>query len=305
MSYLKTLTTSDIIVTPFTVNKQYSYTGTPPGYSTSSVFVVDGSNSTYPLNGGLVGTGSEALVYNSIKQLYYSNYLSGSNGQISEAAVASFNPDGTITGPFYTTDYLNNIQSIDELRSFPIGNDDEISVLSIPSTQFGEYIKPGSVIINESDHGFYDDGQGNLISNSNWPISSQRNVKVGNVIYKEGIIIFTGFFNQGGTNTFESPQWQSSLTIFETQYKCTIRANEFNYSLNPSLISTPLRGQDGILLSGSSQYSDFVTGSNFTPYVTTVGLYNEAQDLIAVGKLSQPLPTSQTTDTTILINLDR
>ncbi len=291
MSYLKTLTTSDIIVTPFTVNKQYSYTGTPPGYSTSSVFVVDGSNSTYPLNGGLVGTGSEALVYNSIKQLYYSNYLSGSNGQISEAATASFNPDGTITGPFYTTNYLNNIQSIDDLRSFPIGNNDEISVLSIPSTQFGEYIMPSSY----SDNTMSDDGQGNLLSGS---------IKVGNIIYKAGLVIYTES-GSGGTNTFTNPQWKSSLTIFETQYKCTIRANEFNYSLNPSLISTPLRGQDGILLSGSSQYSDFVTGSNFSPYVTTVGLYNEAQDLIAVGKLSQPLPTSQTTDTTILINLDR
>jgi len=291
MSYLKTLTTSDIIVTPFTVNKQYSYTGTPPGYSTSSVFVVDGSNSTYPLNGGLVGTGSEALVYNSIKQLYYSNYLSGSNGQISEAATANFNPDGTITGPFYTTNYLNNIQSIDDLRSFPIGNNDEISILSIPSTQFGEYIMPSSY----SDNTMSDDGQGNLLSGS---------IKVGNIIYKAGLVIYTES-GSGGTNTFTNPQWKSSLTIFETQYKCTIRANEFNYSLNPSLISTPLRGQDGILLSGSSQYSDFVTGSNFSPYVTTVGLYNEAQDLIAVGKLSQPLPTSQTTDTTILINLDR
>jgi hypothetical protein len=291
MSYLKNLTTLDIIVTPFTVNKQYSYTGAPPGYSTSSVFVVDGSNSTYPLNGGLVGTGSEALVYNSIKQLYYSNYLSGSNGQISEAATASFNPDGTITGPFYTTNYLNNIQSIDDLRSFPIGNNDEISVLSIPSTQFGEYIMPSSY----SDNTMSDDGQGNLLSGS---------IKVGNIIYKAGLVIYTES-GSGGTNTFTNPQWKSSLTIFETQYKCTIRANEFNYSLNPSLISTPLRGQDGILLSGSSQYSDFVTGSNFSPYVTTVGLYNEAQDLIAIGKLSQPLPTSQTTDTTILINLDR
>jgi hypothetical protein len=50
---------------------------------------------------------------------------------------------------------------------------------------------------------------------------------------------------------------------------------------------------------------DFVTGSSFTPYVTTVGLYNENQELLAVAKLSQPLPTSRTTDTSILINLDR
>tara|TARA_Y100000385_G_scaffold6956_1_gene7570 strand:- start:402 stop:1304 length:903 start_codon:yes stop_codon:yes gene_type:complete len=300
MSYLKTLNSTDVIVTPFTVHKEFSYSGTPPGYSTSSVFVVDGKNESYPLNGGYIGTGSEALVYNSIKQLYYSNYLSGSNGQISEAATASFNPDGTITGPFYTTNYLNNIQSIDELRSFPIGNNDEISVLSIPSTQFGEYIKPGSVNFIKPNGSIYlnDDGQGNLLLSS-------TQAKRGNVIYKEGIIIWTGIGGAGGTNKLVNPQWESSLTIFETQYKCTIRANEFNYSLNPSLLSNSLRGRDRILLSGSSQYSDFVTGSDFSPFVTTVGLYDEEQNLLAVGKLSQPLPTSQTTDTTILINLDR
>jgi hypothetical protein len=49
----------------------------------------------------------------------------------------------------------------------------------------------------------------------------------------------------------------------------------------------------------------FVTESYFSPYVTTVGLYDDDQNLLAVGKLSQPLPTSPTTDTTILINIDR
>jgi hypothetical protein len=50
---------------------------------------------------------------------------------------------------------------------------------------------------------------------------------------------------------------------------------------------------------------DYLTSSYFDPYVTTVGLYDEAQNLLAVGKLSQPLPTSRTTDTTIFINIDR
>ncbi len=49
---------------------------------------------------------------------------------------------------------------------------------------------------------------------------------------------------------------------------------------------------------------DFATGSYFTPYVTTVGLYNNNHELVAVAKLSQPLPTSAVTDTTILVNLD-
>lgn len=88
--------------------------------------------------------------------------------------------------------------------------------------------------------------------------------------------------------------FSSSYTIFETQYKCTIGADEFNYSNNPTLLS----GSEGNVY-------DFATGSYFAPYVTTVGLYDEAFNLLAVAKLAKPLPTSRTTDTTILINIDR
>ena len=79
------------------------------------------------------------------------------------------------------------------------------------------------------------------------------------------------------------------------QYKTTLRESEFNFSQNPSIVSS---STDGSLY-------DFATGSYFAPYVTTVGLYDEAQNLLAVGKLSQPLPTSRTTDTNIFINIDR
>jgi len=290
MNYLKTFNSTDVIVTPFTVHKSFSYSGTPPGSNTGSVFVVNGSNSTYPLNGSEEGTGSAALVYNSLKQLYYSNYLSGSNGQLSLAATASFNPDGTISGVFYTTNYDNTIQSIDELRYFPTQSGNNLlSVLSIPSKLFGEYVKPGSY----SDDTMSDDGQGNLLSGS---------IKVGNIIYKAGLVIFTDS-GSGAINNFDNPQWESSYTIFETQYKCTIRANEFNYSLNPSLLIT--YGSGSILSEGKATYKNFVTSSDFSPFVTTVGLYNDNQELLAVAKLTQPLQTSQTTDTTILINLDR
>jgi hypothetical protein len=47
-----------------------------------------------------------------------------------------------------------------------------------------------------------------------------------------------------------------------------------------------------------------VTGSDFQPYITAVGLYNEANELIAVGKMSQPLPKSAQTEMTIQIKLD-
>jgi hypothetical protein len=149
-----------------------------------------------------------------------------------------------------------------------------------------------------------DDGNGNLYD------TSFNNSYEGIIVYSHGLVVIT---NQGLLNFWPSTDdvnvsFQSSRLIYETQYKCTIRENEFNYSQNPSLISgsnitNPLLSSSSLNRSG--QMYDFVTGSSFAPYVTTVGLYNENQELLAVAKLSQPLPTSRTTDTSILINLDR
>ena len=296
MGYLKTLLSKDIIITPFRVHKQFIQ-NTIPESSTTEAIVVSGSNVSYPLGGGEEGTGSKSLIYNSVKQLYYTNYLSGSEGRVSPVQEPIVNPDGTLNGNTLSPIYINNIQSIDELRYFPTASDSKISVLSIPSKQFGEYIKPGSYTsVLSSINVITDDGQGNLISNS---------LNVGNIIYDAGLAIFTGENGNGGNYDFTGSKWESTVTIYETQYKCTIRANEYNYSLNPSLLSSSIRGQNKILESGSAQYADFVTGSDFSPYVTTIGLYNDNQELLAVAKLAQPLLTSQTTDTTILINIDR
>jgi hypothetical protein len=90
-----------------------------------------------------------------------------------------------------------------------------------------------------------------------------------------------------------SISFMSSYRIYENQYKCTVRENEFNYTQNPSARSG----------SGEFYYS-FVTGSSFSPYVTTMGLYNDAKELLVVGKLSQPIPISLDTDTTFIVNFD-
>ena len=113
---------------------------------------------------------------------------------------------------------------------------------------------------------------------------------------------FTTFVNQ--------IRFRNEHTVYENYVKCTVKDYEYGFSYNPSLLSGSqgqlqyysgsyfMTGSEGILV-------DFSTGSDFSPYVTTIGLYNENQELLAVAKLAQPLPTSQTTDTTILINIDR
>jgi hypothetical protein len=39
----------------------------------------------------------------------------------------------------------------------------------------------------------------------------------------------------------------------------------------------------------SGSLRDFATGSYFKPYITTIGLYNDNNELLLVGKFAQPI----------------
>ena len=160
---------------------------------------------------------------------------------------------------------------------------------------YGDFIQPESFEFITPSGSYEDDGEGRLVSGSTY---------IGNIIYEHGIVVLTGgertrdYWNEEIStfvnNSNITCSFSSSYTIYETQYKCTIGENEFNFTQNPSVTS----GSNGTPWG-------FATSASFSPYTTTVGLYNDQRDLIAVGKLSQPTPISKTTDTTILINIDR
>jgi hypothetical protein len=71
------------------------------------------------------------------------------------------------------------------------------------------------------------------------------------------------------------------------------RNSEFNYSENPSFIS----GSTGEVL-----YDDFINAPQ--TFITTVGLYNDANELLAVAKLSKPLKKDFTKEALIRVKLD-
>ncbi len=126
-----------------------------------------------------------------------------------------------------------------------------------------------------------------------------KDEKVGDIIYPQGIAIFTNpdLALKGIAQTnVANVAFSSSYTMYESQWKATIEESEFNFSQNPSIISGS---------AGGDELYGFTTGSYFQPYVTTVGLYDNNQELLAIGKLSQPYPLSRTTDTTFYINIDR
>lgn len=91
-------------------------------------------------------------------------------------------------------------------------------------------------------------------------------------------------------------QYKNSHLIFENEFHCTVDEDEYNFSLNP----TARKNKD----INKGDLANFATGSNFKPYVTTVGLYNEAGELLVVGKLGQPVKMSDETDTTFVVRYD-
>lgn len=278
MSVYKTLNSQDIIVSPFEVNKSFTFLDGDALLSANIGRYLGINNNTDPY-------------YNSIKQLYYSNYISGSDGNVSNASTASISSDGLMYGSTYNTLYQNYLATdLNSERLLPSNMNDIIGIMSIPKELYGDHIQPNSLYIVTENGNYIDDGEGVLWLN----LDEDGRGYAGNVIYEHGIIIITEGYIYDFISSYDiQTSFSSSYILHETQYKCTLLENEFNYSLNKSINSD----SDGKIY-------DHFTGSYFAPYITTIGLYNEQQELMAVGKLSQPLPTSRTTDMSILLNLD-
>ena len=94
--------------------------------------------------------------------------------------------------------------------------------------------------------------------------------------------------NLGASFTVNSQETITSDFIFVRS-----RNSEFNYSENPSFIS----GSTGEVI-----YSSFI--NNPQTYITTVGLYNDSNELVAVAKLSRPLIKDFTKESLIRVKLD-
>jgi len=101
------------------------------------------------------------------------------------------------------------------------------------------------------------------------------------------LITFYNIVKAGGRFTLQSEETITSNYVF-----IRVRNSEYNYSTNPSIITG----------SGELRYDVLIN----TPqaYLTTVGLYNDNNDLLGVAKLSRPLLKDFTKEALIRIKLD-
>lgn len=167
-----------------------------------------------------------------------------------------------------------------------IENESEYVQETIPKP--GEYLDTTNT--SRDCNEIVDDGEGRLYFKYSIP-----RVYVGNVIYPHGQLIITDdivamYYN----NYFDAKlKWKSNLPIFTHNYHCRLKTGEFNHTLNKTALETT----DG-------KIANNISGSAFQPYITTVGLYNDSNELVAIGKLGQPLPKSAETDMVIITKLD-
>ena len=86
---------------------------------------------------------------------------------------------------------------------------------------------------------------------------------------------------------------RNSEKVTSTHYFVRIKNAEYNFSNNPSFVTGS---------NGEFKQTSFVNDPKV--YVTTVGLYNDNRELLAVAKLSKPLLKSFSKEALIRVKLD-
>lgn len=272
MSVFKKLNRQEVFVVPYLSRKLWS--------GEKSILDTYGVTKSVGTSGSLVTlfSGStdyrDQLLFQSIKHLYYSNF-SGSliSGSFENYFQSSLDQD------------TRNLQ-------------DSVVVFSYPNNIIGEYIQPETLSLTFSSSSFsgsiIDNGEGKLVlSESN--ILTSSNSFVGDIIYTHGILAVTNpdLVQVLDSTTNYTSSWESTLTIFTLHAICKVKDYEFNFTQNPSALT----GSNGELKQN-------IASPDFRPYITGIGLYNDANELIAVGKFGQPIPKTPHTDMSFVIKLD-
>lgn len=317
MSAFKKLKSTDAFVTTYVARKNWNITGSSLedygiqalAATTSSGNVILDSNKTYgPVESNITNQGTyyKELVYRSINQLYYSNY-NNTNGSILDPNLfnASTGSNSVPISDYSSSRFFDNYEqsSFTKIAGVDISGsrylNDTAHVYSIPRKIIGTHIEPNSFKIEPKRAGIgyfggfvpiKDNGEGELIISE-----SNSHTNVGNIFYSHGIIVLTNDEVAQYYNTYqpENISFKSNQPIYTYNYHCKVSDYEYNHTLNPSALT----GSDNRLRNN-------VSGSNFNPYITSIGLYNDAQELIAVCKLGQPLTKPSNTELAIQVKLD-
>jgi hypothetical protein len=162
-------------------------------------------------------------------------------------------------------------------------------VYQLVSGSNGSGIAGGGYVAGSGSYGLVFPDLGTILLN---PLAISRSINIGPT-------------RQSNTDNFNTAKLYSSISLgksFALNSEETItsdyvfvraRNSEFNYSENPSFIS----GSTGDVI-----YDNFI--NNPQVYITTIGMYNDSNNLLAVAKLSRPLLKDFTKEALVRVKLD-
>lgn len=210
----------------------------------------------------------------------------GSDGR-AEVFVASGSKDATgdeINKQVVYKQFANIIQG-DSDADLDIGN--EFTAYVIDRARYKQAIFPASFVIDSKS-----------------PLTGSANVTYGNAgrVYEnsDGTMYLYPDIGTALLKGTDQPTYAEGLLTVQSEEIITsnyvfVRARnaEFNYSQNPTFIDST---------TGGVRFTDFISAPQ--TFITTVGLYNDNGDLLAVAKLSKPLKKDFTKEALIRVKLD-
>jgi hypothetical protein len=269
---IKEIPKSDIITRPIKVYKEWPL-------DEDIVFPIFGENP----NNTLIDVNADEKSHNIVKKVLYESIKSQF---YTNSATASLITEVGLRQSYTSTNERN------------LSN--EFAIIPIPQKYYGEGIKVGSVRLEDEQTGkiYTDDGYSNLID-------SGSNV-AGNIFYDRGLVILTRDVVSGSVLSQYTLDFRSTKTIYENEILLSVLESEFNVSQNPTAIDYDADGKFGKIKLHSiqsnvnpSSFSGFgeydysssldTTGSYLAPYITTIALYDDDLNMVAVAKLPQPI----------------
>ena len=162
-------------------------------------------------------------------------------------------------------------------------------VLQVVSGSDGSAFSSTGYVTDSGSYGLFLPDIGTIILNP-YAISQSIHVDVtrGNNTDNDNPVTLFNSIDLGANFQLNSEETITSDYVFVRS-----RNSEFNYSENPSFIS----GSTGEVI-----YNQFI--NNPQVYMTTIGMYNDANELMAVAKLSRPLLKDFTKESLVRVKLD-
>jgi hypothetical protein len=210
----KTLNSNDITLTSYIANKQWEVTNSTLSQNGITIYIgenlpINKINPFDPINDSETSNEEyRRLIFDSIKNLYYQNYTSGSfTGEFFQSSSFFNYEQSTLTsgsmltanrnlptitgssalgrnGTLFGTSLYDFSSSLYDEAGYDPDKGSKIVVISIDQNIFGSGLSPKSINISASAYNIQDDGEGNLID-------TFTSTYIGNVFYSQGLIVLT------------------------------------------------------------------------------------------------------------------